>query len=201
MFGFFKKYTRKKALGDARNTASACFPNLKEIHSIGFIYNIRNEGFGAELEKIGNFLRERGIPFSGILIESKKRILNKLIVGDPVKKESEGITVAEKLKGERYEILFRKEINWAGIPRLQRHRPFMEREYDLFISFNDTGDFTSDYIAGRVNAKFVTGMRNFSGHPYTLVMEGENRTLLSYDDYLKQIFHYLDIINRNATGE
>ncbi|MEG2849247.1 MAG: hypothetical protein RR880_03330, partial [Bacteroidales bacterium] len=71
---------------------------------------------------------------------------------------------------------------------------FLERDFDLFITFNNNNDFTLEYILRDIKAKFIIGMQNNPNSPYTLVMEGENKTTLNYIEYLQQIFHYMNII-------
>lgn len=192
MFDFLKKHVRNRSVIQPIEPRCTRIPNLREVHSAGFVYPVRGSGFESELARIESIFRERNIGFTGLLVESRRGELDRR----GAEAGHDGRTAAQRLQERGYAVLRRKSVNWAGVPRLQGLEPFFRNEYDLLVSFNAAGDFTSDYLVRRTKAKCVTGMRSAEGHPYTWVMEGPDRTVLPYADYLEQIFFYLEVINR-----
>lgn len=169
-------------------TLAGTFLNMQDIHSIGFLYNITSASYEEELTKITLFLDRIGVLYYGLAIETKKGLLPQI---ESVNDVPEYI---KKLEDKEISFVERLYLNWVGVPNSEKIDHFLKRDFDLFISFNDSGDFTMEYILRDVKTKFMVGMHNYPDSGHTLVLEGENKSTLNYMEYLEQIFHYLNII-------
>lgn len=188
MLKFIKEYIRNKTLRVKRLNPPAVFVNMQDVHSIGFLYNISTPEFLEDLNNIISFLDKKGILYYGLAIETKKGLLPQM---ERINDMPEYI---KELSIKDISFVERIHLNWIGVPNSDKIDEFVKREFDVFISFNDSGDFTLEYILMGIKTKFIVGMYNNPNSPYTLVLEGENKTMLGYMEYLNQIFHYLNII-------
>ncbi|MEF9987365.1 MAG: hypothetical protein RR919_02115 [Bacteroidales bacterium] len=188
MINFIKEYIRDKVLRAKKSNISPKFINLEEMRSIGFMYNITSPSSFEELNKISAFLDKVGILYYGLAIETKGGLLPQMESAKDIPE------FVKELEDKEILLVERLHLNWIGIPNAEKIDKFLERDFDLFITFNNNNDFTLEYILRDIKAKFIIGMQNNPNSPYTLVMEGENKTTLNYIEYLQQIFHYMNII-------
>ncbi|MEG0519488.1 MAG: hypothetical protein RR555_11610 [Bacteroidales bacterium] len=191
MLKFIKEYIRNKTLRNKSVQTNATFVNLRDIRSIGFLYNISSPNFLEELKNIAVFLDKQGILYWGLAIETKKGFLPQMETADDMP------DFLRELEENQISFVERLHLDWLGIPNSEKIDNFLKRDFDLFISLNNTGDFTLEYIIRDVKAKLIVGMQNIPGSRYTLVLEGENKATLGYTDYLQQVFHYLHVIKSN----
>lgn len=88
----------------------------------------------------------------------------------------------------------RKEVNWFGKPRSSYVSDFLKRDFDILINLCTEDNFTLQYICGLSKACFKAGPSG-EGHTdyYDFMIETGNG--ISLRDYMKEIIHYLNIIN------
>lgn len=92
-----------------------------------------------------------------------------------------------------------EKLNWLGVVEQTEVEDFFRSQTDLFISFNSTGCFTLDYtFANYVKSPMRIGMVNNPDMPYSMVVEGKDKSVLAPMDYLEQVFHYLDVIKTST---
>ena len=179
MLGWIKEYQRKKLLKNCRREIATYFINLSNITSLGFIFAITSQESLSDLMDIYRYLKFKGIPFRGLVVETQKS----LSIGEEIANAAEITAVA-------YD-----RLSWVGAVEGADVEEFFSKTPDLFISFNSNGNFTLDHIfAAYVKSPMRVGMENNPDMPYTLVFEGKEKSLLNPLDYLNQIFHYLNII-------
>lgn len=191
MLKFIKEYIRNKTLKGKSAQTSATYVNLRDVRSIGFLYNIASPNFLEELKDITTFLDKQGILYWGLAIETKRGLLPQMETDNDVP------DFLKELENKEVSFVERLHLDWLGIPNSDKIDNFLKRDFDLFISLNSTADFTLEYIIREVKAKLIVGMQNIPNSRYTLVLEGENKTTLGYMDYLRQVFHYLHVIKSN----
>lgn len=191
MFGilnYIKNRSRERALKNKRRASSGAFINLQDVKTIGFLYNVSSPNYEQEIKEIISTLDRTGVLYKGLAIETTKNILPPVESAESLPQEIEwlnnnSITHIENLY-----------ITWIGEAISDKKDNFFKQEFDLFISFNNTENFTMEHSIRDVKAKCVIGMHSYKDSSYTVVFEGENESTLSYTEYLKQIFHYLTII-------
>lgn len=183
-----KERSQKKVLRSIKVKSAGEFLNLKEIRNVGFVYNINTPQYKEDIESIKKVLDSIGVLYSGLAIETKKGIL-------PASESIDNIPVEIKLLKD-YDILPIENLylNWIGVPTNNELDKFLEKEFDLFIDFNSDNNFTLEYITRYVNAKCIMGMVNIKDSRCNVVIDGQGGSVLSYEDFLKQAFHYLSVI-------
>ncbi len=188
MLNFIKEYVRNKALRDNKLSVNRKFLNIRDVNFIGFIFGVSSVKDVEELHRIAAFLNGSGISYSGLVVEIKRGIFVKAGMGD-------GESIDNPIAGVAGVTFIENDyINWVGVATSAKIDDFLKKEFDLFISFNGAGNFTLDYITRFVKAGFIAGMCNSRYNTCTLLLEGDGRTVLEPAQYLKQIFHYLNVI-------
>lgn len=198
MLNYIKKYYRNKLVKNIKKEEKAEFVNLQEVSSIGFVYNIDSSDHINELLDICTFLRSVQIHFKGLVVESKIGVFGKLSHSKKI--DGELLSIETNLTDEELSVVNYKDLSWLGVPDSSSVTAFLQNKYDLYISFNRDNNFTLNYISHKVNARLMVGMIDYPGMLYNMVMEGKGKSVLPPVEYLKQVFHYLNIIKSN-TGE
>ena len=193
MLGWIKEYYRKKLINSCRGEIATDFINLSNIASIGFVYDINSQESVKELLEIHNFLKKKGISFKGLAVESVKNILPREVAE---KGEKPRVAIpAELAEKSELSIVPFENVSWIGAVDESVLKEFFSQQSDLFISFNNTDSFTIDHILlGYVKSPMRVGMVNSELVPYSIVMEGKDKSVLPVLAYLNQIFYYLDVI-------
>ncbi len=166
------------------------YHNLEDIKLIGFAYNIKSVESGDALSQIIECIGSQNIPYKGLVMESKRNALKKILVAYPELGKNQNITIITK-----------NYLSWTGIPDIHRSAKFFSHVYDLFINFNSRSDFKFDYITKRAKSKFSVGMRSSALSLYSMVLEGEYKSTLDEAEYVKQVFHYVKAIKAGGENE
>ncbi len=193
MLGWIKEYYRNKLIKSCQGEVATDFINLSNISSVGFVYDITSQDSITELLEIHNFLKKKGIPFKGLAVESVKNIFPREVAS---KGEKPRVAIPEELvRKQELSIVPFEKVSWLGAVEESVLREFFSVQSDLFISFNNTDSFTINHILlGYVKSPMRVGMVNSEQVPYSIVMEGKDKSLLPVLAYLNQIFYYLDVI-------
>ena len=72
---FIKERAQLKILKSPKEYPLGQFLNLKEIKTVGFIYNISGVNYIDDIKIITNILNKVGVLYSGLAIETRKGIL------------------------------------------------------------------------------------------------------------------------------
>lgn len=189
MLGWIKEYKRKKLLKSCTSREiQTDFINLGDISSLGFVYALTSQESVKDLMEIYRLLKAKGIPFKGLVIEGRKKFLDKGT-------QQGNADLEELMQSVFLQFVPYEKLNWIGVVAPDQVEEFFKSQTDVFISFNQTGCFTLDYIiAAYVDSPVRIGMENTPNIPYSMVVEGQDKTYLEPIEYLEQIFHYLNII-------
>ena len=193
MLGCIKEYYRKKLLKGCSNEVATDFINLSNITSIGFVYNINSKEAVTELLEIHNFLKKKRIKFRGLAIESVKGVFAR----EAKEKGEKPVVVIPDELLEKQELLIVpfEKLSWIGVVDNAILNDYFTDDYTLFVSFGVEDDFTINHIMkSYVKSPMRVGMVNNEQVPYSIVMEGKDKTVLPVLSYLNQIFYYLDVI-------
>ena len=66
----------------------------------------------------------------------------------------------------------RKELNWIGMPPLEKVSGVIDTPCDLFISLVDSCDFPVDFVSKCAAARFKIGRYPFDGHVFDMIIVG-----------------------------
>ncbi len=190
MLNALRTYLNKRFPLTPSRDIPAEYHNLEDINLIGFAYNIKSVESGDALNQIIECIGSQNIPYKGLVMESKRNALKKILVTYPELGKNQNITIITK-----------NYLSWTGIPDIHRSAKFFSHVYDLFINFNSRSDFKFDYITKRAKSKFSVGMRSSALSLYSMVLEGEYKSTLDEIEYVKQIFHYVKVIKAGGENE
>lgn len=194
MLGWIKEYKRKKLLKSCTSREiQTDFINLGDISSLGFVFALTSQESVKDLMDIYKFLKAKGIPFKGVAVEIRKNVFSREAVQ---KGEKPQLVLPDELAQAIWiKVIPYEKLSWLGAVEEQELKDFFASQTDIFISFNSTGNFTLDHIfASCVESPVRIGMDNNPIMPYSMVVEGKDKTILAPMEYLQQIFHYLEVI-------
>lgn len=177
MTNFIKEILRSKKLVFNKLSGWKEMPNLSNIKSVGFIISITNSKELDYINDIIEFFNNHSLDWAGVVVIERK-----------------GITYSTNLNN--LVVVNFESLNWIGIPKERSAMQIVKQRRDLFFCFNEAENFTTALLTKYINANCVVGMRSSNTIPYTFVMEGPNKTTLAPKEFLKQTFHYLNIINK-----
>ena len=111
-----------------------------------------------------------------------------------------GDTLPDQYTAIRYLTCIRRnELNSLYIPALPEAEKFIDAPYDVLIEINFDNLFPLHYISSLSAAGFKVGLpgRNPGDSPFDLMMDF--KPPVKTDEYLKQVLHYLEMINSGTT--
>jgi hypothetical protein len=99
-----------------------------------------------------------------------------------------------------YDYFTKRDLNWYSKPTESRVKDFMNEEFDIVIDLCMHDCFPLSYIAGLSKAKFKVG-RYDEKHSviYDFMLNVNNNITL--ESYIKEVIHYLSIINKNQDAQ
>lgn len=96
--------------------------------------------------------------------------------------------------------LFNKNVvNWYGKPLVPFVDHFCREEYDILIDLSMVELFPIRWITSLSRAKFKVGSLSYSGNPYELIINVDNKKDITY--LSEQMIHYLNLINNRFAQE
>jgi hypothetical protein len=99
-----------------------------------------------------------------------------------------------------YDYFTKRDLNWYFKPSTSRVKDFMNEEFDIVIDLCMHDCFPLNYVSGLSKAKFKVGRygeKNSAIYDFMLNMN----TTITLNDYMKEVIHYLSIINKNQENE
>lgn len=196
MINWIKEYYRKKLSRDFNRKRDSKFLNIKDISSVGFLFDINSAESVEKLQQVCAFFGKKKLEFRGLAIETAKNVFEREVVE---KGSAPKIVVPQELElCGKIEIVPYEELSWIGVVKGEVAEEFFASKYDMAINLNPDGNFTLDHLfATYADSPVRAGMSNVRTMPYTIVLEGAGREILPVEEYLEQIFHYLGIIKTN----
>jgi hypothetical protein len=94
-----------------------------------------------------------------------------------------------------FDFFSRKDLNWFNMPGHLKVRDFINKSFDLLIDLSLNENLPLKYISGLSVAKCRIGRFDERNKDcYDLMIQADGTTL---SDFIKQVTHYLTIINKN----
>ena len=174
---FLQDKYRKKALSKFKaERQDAQFLSIDEIKSIGYILHLPQKNVSAIVKELSATSKKYEIDIFGLTIDMSKKL--------------EGSIISSKVTP-----LLKDDFNFYGLPDHLVMKPFIGKHYDLFIDFSSEYDFSTDYIARYVDARFKVGKFNYEDNPYDFIIEMKH----AEDNiaFLNLIIQYLSAINQS----
>lgn len=176
---YFARYQFLQELAKINRRRAAV--NLKEAKNIGIVYVVNNE---ETYKSVESFVKS---------LKTKDRYIH--ILGYiPVKYIPPFIipTLAT-------DYFTRKDVNWFGKPVNAYVTDFLKRDFDIVINLHMDENYTLQYICGLSKASFKVGIAGEQHTDYyDFMIETGHGILL--EDFMKEIIHYLNIINTKNDG-
>jgi len=151
--------------------------NMTEASKIGVVYYLPDEPTYRQISAYVKKLQE-----SGKVVKALGYVESKRLTGQFLPKLS-------------YDFIYPTGLNWNYRPTSSVARDFMESEYDILLDLSTEDRLPTLFITGMSKARFKVGMESKLRSPYLdmMISLSEKDEL---DELIKQIDHYLHIINR-----
>ncbi|NEN24972.1 hypothetical protein G3O08_15840 [Cryomorpha ignava] len=154
--------------------------NFSDARSVAIIYKEKGESFYILVKQYVKYLRdEHGIRdiMAMAYIEDKKVVPHYHV---------------HKLK---FDYFSRSELNWRLEPTCDQVENFVGTEFDILIDFEKEPCLPLRFLLAESKAAFKVGYYDPQNEPfYDMMLASGNSD--TFDEYIKQINHYLTLINR-----
>lgn len=145
-----KAFLRRLALKKHRSTGSTSILPLSSIGSVVVLIEVDDPEFYSCKEEILAFFRSKGIKCEFVFFDFRK------IVGDEMLVSSVNTTI------------YRKDLNWYGIPPYERISLLLASQSDLLITLSESQEFSIEYIARCLNTRCKVGRTEYPDHLYDI---------------------------------
>lgn len=180
MYKVIKEYFRRKALKSVNGECGTGLISLEKVKIAGFLYKMESAEDIEALKEVVEVFNGSSIKFSGIAAQT----------GKVFRSEEERAGFADFCSANNIVFIERKDIDWKGVPSMEECTPFLNKKYDLFLSLNDNGNYTLNYLSMFVKAGYHVGMQNNTKMPYNVVMEKSSREM-PLGEYIGKVLEYL----------
>lgn len=174
---FFGEKLLKSKLHTPRKAA---VHNFADARSVAILYKEKGESFYILVKQYVKYLREEhGIRdiMAMAYIEDKRALPHYHV---------------HKLK---YDYFTSAELNWRMEPTCDQVRKFVSEPFDILIDFEKEACLPLRFVLAESQAAFKVGYYHPDNEPYydMMLASGENDT---FDEYIRQVNHYLTLINK-----
>lgn len=174
---YFGRKLLNKTLSRQRESA---VHNFDDARSIAILYREKGEGFYILVKQYVKYLSdEHGIRdiMAFAYIEDKKGIPHYHV---------------HKLK---YDYFTGGDLNWRLEPTCDQVTTFVNQPFDILIDLEKEASIPLRFVLAQSKAAFKVGYYNPANEPFydMMLAAGENDT---FDEYIKQVNHYLTRINK-----
>jgi hypothetical protein len=151
--------------------------NINDARSIGIVYFLPEEKV---YRTISNYVKQ--LQDSGKKVKALGYVENKRMTGQFLPKLS-------------YDFIYPNGLSWNYKPTSAAAKDFTETKFDILIDLSNEDLLPLNFVTGLSKAKFKVGLQSKERSKYLDLMidlkEGD-----SLDELIKQVHHYLTIINR-----
>ncbi|MCA1751454.1 MAG: hypothetical protein ABR572_03465 [Cryomorphaceae bacterium] len=170
---------RLKARADVRVRPKVA--NFGRARSVALVYREKGEGFFILVKQYVKYLKaEQGIPevLAMAYIEDDRQVPH------------------YHLHRLRYDFFTTKETDLFSEPNCEQAAKFTDRDFDILIDLEKEPSLSLQYLVQRCKARFKVGYYSEErAYLYDMMIKaGEHAT---FDEYAKQVNHYLNIIDNN----
>ncbi len=163
-----------------KNNRKSTVHNFSDARSVGILYKEKGESFYILVKQYVKYLQdEHGI----------REIMALAYIDD--KKELPFYQM-HKLK---YEFFTRASLDWRLEPHSEETTAFIEKEFDILIDFENEPVLPLRFVLAQSQARFKVGYYSPQNEPFFDLMF-ETKENGTFDEYIKQINHYLKLINK-----
>ena len=168
MFNYIVDIFRKQKIKKFASDVPTSLMKLSEIKTANVVIDVEEAGFDLLKEDILSWGRSNGIKINIYFFDFRKLATNELLL------TSIQTTV------------IKKELNWFGMPPIEKVAPLIYENSDLFISLIDNAKFPINFVSHCSRAKFKIGRHEYAGHPFNLIISGSPTVDLRSDS--REIF-------------
>ena len=168
MFDQILKIFRKRKLKKFASDVPTSLLKMSDIKTANVVIDVEEAGFDLLKEDILTWGRNNGIKVNIYFFDFRKLGTNELLL------TSIQTTV------------IKRELNWFGMPPIEKVAPLIYENSDLFISLICNDKFPIEFVSSCSRARFKIGRDEYEGHPFNLIMSGSTGADLRSD--ARQIF-------------
>ena len=168
MFDQILKIFRKRKLKKFASDVQTSLLKMSDIKTANVVIDVEEAGFDLLKEDILTWGRNNGIKVNIYFFDFRKLGTNELLL------TSIQTTV------------IKRELNWFGMPPIEKVAPLIYENSDLFISLICNDRFPIRFVSNCSRARFKIGRYEYEGHPFNLIMSGSTGADLRSD--ARQIF-------------
>ena len=154
---------RKRKLKKFASDVPTSLLKLSDIKTANVVIDVEEAGFDQLKEDILTWGRNNGIKVNIYFFDFRKLGANELLL------TSIQTTV------------IKKELNWFGMPPIEKVAPLLYEKSDLLLSLICNDKFPIEFVSKCSRARFKIGRKGFEGHAYDMVVTGGETAELRSD--------------------
>ena len=163
MFDQILKIFRKRKLKKFASDVPTSLLKMSDIKTANVVIDVEEAGFDLLKEDILTWGRNNGIKVNIYFFDFRKLGANELLL------TSIQTTV------------IKRELNWFGMPPIEKVAPLIYENSDLFISLICNDKFPIEFVSSCSRARFKIGRRRFPERVFDMVISGSQTADLRSD--------------------
>jgi len=174
-----KSWSEKRLLSRADTRVKPKVANFGRARSVALVYREKGEGFFILVKQYVKYLKaEQGIPevLAMAFIEDEKHVPH------------------YHLHRLRYDYFTGNDTDLFSEPNCEETTKFSDRDFDILIDLEKEPPLELRYLVQRCKARFKVGYYSEeNSFLYDMMIDAGERA--TFDEYAKQVNHYLNIID------
>ena len=185
MFRFIKNFLRKRLLKRLPAGLDPVFPTNDKLGDVAVVFKMDKGEDAVQLMTMVERLMLQGAQFKYVAVETGKCFKENRLRNEFV----------QWCNDKNVGYIGKSDVKWSGAPvAIPQHEVF-NAAFDMLVVMNDTCNFTIDYLALNVKAKFIVGNKESSFIKHNLVLETSNKNFTAME-YMENLFDYLRKMSR-----
>lgn len=168
MFDSIKNIFRKKRLRKMASDVPTGLIPLSEISTVNAVIDVEEPGFDLLKEDIMLWGKVNGLKVNIFFLDFRKLGKDELL-----------LTSIQTT-------ILKKELDWIGMPNLNKISALIDEKSDLFISMVENSRFPIDFLSKCTKARFKIGRTAYDGDAFDMVITGSHTADLRSDS--RQVF-------------
>ena len=185
MFRFVKNFLRKRLLKRLPAGIEPVFPTIDKLGDVAVVFKMDKGEDAVHLMTMVERLVLQGAQFRYFAVETGKCFKESRLRDEFV----------QWCKDKNVGYIGKSDVKWSGAPvEFPQHEVF-NAPNDMLVVLNDTCNFTTDYLALNIKAKFIASNKESSFIKHNLVLQTSNRNFTAME-YMENLFDYLRKMSR-----
>lgn len=157
---------------------------------------LKNSLFAEKKQPNSNTIKTVGLLIDESYFKDKKLLLEQLVSSGFLEKNIEVLVYRSRInknKGYEYPVFTSSDVNWSGVIKNNEVTDFINKEFDLLISYYDVEKAILLLVTHHSKADFKVGFSSIDKRLNDFMI---NTNAENYKVFVHELFRYLKILNK-----